>query len=110
MDWIMAHPWMTFILIYSAIGMLKTAFSCIQKKDDRPSKAPLTFNGLRRMTGKPVWLVPLEDKPDWTPCWSIAELDHMCVPSESNGSRVYLVLEYKNYGKTWIAYQKEVKT
>lgn len=72
-----------------------------------PPNEPLSLDDLRKMVGEPVWVVPLDETPDWKPCWVICMEDYILVHSTTSESRVYFLRDNKDYGKTWVAYRRK---
>lgn len=77
------------------------------KHKEQPN-APLTLEELREMVGKPVWVISMDEIPDWRPCWVICMEDYILVHSSTKESRVYFLRENTDYGKTWLAYRQKL--
>lgn len=60
---------------------------------------PLTLEELRKMDGKPVWILRTEDDSGW---WAIVRLGNDRANTEYGA---YFMLS--EYGKTWLAYSYE---
>lgn len=78
----------------------------------RQENAPLTWEELKSMQGKAVYIKMLVDAPQYPSCWSIigesfmvGETEHVEITDahESESGSV------EKYGKTWIAYRYEPK-
>lgn len=62
-------------------------------------RKPLTLEELRKMDGKPVWILRMEDDSGW---WAIVRLGNDRANTEYGA---YFMLS--EYGKTWLAYAYE---
>lgn len=63
------------------------------------SNEPLTWNELKQMEGKPVWVEEKDMPSTWIIIWDVTE--NWLYPTGCDAYR------HEEYGKTWQAYRKE---
>ena len=88
------------------------ALRILRAELSRHENSPLTWDELKAMQGKAVYIKMLVDDPKYPSCWSIigesfmvGETEHVEITDahESESGSV------EKYGKTWIAYRYEPK-
>ena len=81
---------------------------------EQHENAPLTWDELKAMTGKPVWVHeydPIDDNKGWHRCrWYLVNFvnDTYFYVYDMDGVENYFDLS--DYGKTWTAYRKEKRS
>lgn len=81
------------------------AIEALKEKIEREKNEPLTFDELRRMRGKPVWVQP-PDMPEYGR-WAIVR-----GAGEFNGDKMLFIendFTCREYGRVWLAYRHELK-
>ena len=68
-------------------------------KLDAVTNDPLTWDELRQMEGKPVWVEEKDMPSTWIIIWDVTE--NWLYPTGCDAYR------HEEYGKTWQAYRKE---
>lgn len=78
-----------------------------QMKLDAVKNEPLTWNELKQMEGKPVWIEFLNDEGEWNGEWCLVESSNNVLCEILRCQKTWWGLRKITLGKTWQAYRKE---
>lgn len=93
----------------------KMAIDALERQNTEPDPKPLTLEQLREMDGKPVFIINKSNHPENNrSCWEIiSTIQDEILYLKGAGKYCYRLDNYATldkYGKTWLAYDREVQS
>lgn len=85
----------------------KIALGNIEDTLDKLDNKPLTWDELKQMEGKPVWIEFLNDEGEWNGEWCLVESSNNILCEILRCKMSWFGLRKITLGKTWQAYRKE---
>ena len=78
-----------------------------EEEDWKDRCLPLTWDELKQMEGKPVWIEFLNDEGEWNGEWCLVESSNNLICEILRCKMSWFGLRKITLGKTWQAYRKE---